>query len=390
VRVSTQPTTFGRRLGRRIRSFFVRDSPESVLDSALCKEQCIPGATPRRPGTITDVVLPGDSFFSSPTNAPESPVNTLVQGVQMTNPTRGVGPISSPHGVPREIRDGKVHKGIDIAMPIGTPIYAAHSGRVKTAQFSTSAGNFIEIVSDENNQVTTRYLHLSSFDVRAEATVTRGQLIGRSGNTGSSTGPHLHFDIRIGSPTANSINLPDISPNALFTQNQENPRSAPPAPSSTYADTSECEPCRQAQREQEQTRQEDATRAAVGERAERALRRFNNLKTILKYQEIMPDIMVSRIARASDGKESNSFGAAPGALSIKANMKMPGIAGLRIGELFWIDRMPLFYRAFGAFQTMTIEDEISISGWSTNITARFNYLGTAWKQSVVNQIRAST
>jgi murein DD-endopeptidase MepM/ murein hydrolase activator NlpD len=350
---------------------------ENILDSSLCRQECLTTTAPTP-------LVPTES-------ASESLVLTLVNGVPMTNPTRGVGPISSPYGVNRAFRGGEPHKGIDIAMPVGTAIYAAHSGKIKTAQNSTTAGNFIEIVSDQNNQITTRYLHLQAFAVGVGNDVTRGQLIGYSGDTGVTTGPHLHFEIRQGSPAINATTLIDLNPDALFTTNATNPRSVSPT-ASQYLDTLECVPCRDAEREiqraAEQARQEDRTRLAIGNRAERALRRFNNLRGILRYNEIMPDIMVSRIARDSNGNESNAFGAAPGTLAIKANMKMPGIAGLRVGELFWIDRMPLFYRAFGAFQTMTIEDDITISGWTTSVSARFNYLGAAWKQSVVNLIRS--
>jgi murein DD-endopeptidase MepM/ murein hydrolase activator NlpD len=362
----------------------------TTLGSALCSEECI-----ETPPT-------GSSQSSSQSNeatqaaiarlrGTESPILTNVEGVQMANPTQGVGRISSPHGVNRDFRGGARHKGIDIAMPVGTPIYAAHSGRIKTAQFSSSAGNFIEIISDENSQITTRYFHLNSFAVRS-GNVARSQLIGYSGNTGTSSGPHLHFEIRKGSPTANAKDLADQDPSALFTVNARNPRSVPTTLRVQYKNIRRCDPCREAQRvadlNQAQFDQARRTREAVDDRSARALRRFSNLLGILKYQEIMPDIMVSNIARDSNGNESNAFGAAPGSLSIKANMKMPGIAGLRVGELFWMDRMPLFYRAFGAFQTMTIEDDISLDGWTTSISARFNYLGAAWKQSIVNLIRS--
>lgn len=110
--------------------------------------------------------------------------------------------------------------------------------------------------------------------------------------------------------------------------------------------------------------------------------RFNNLKVLLKFYEPYPDWMVASIANSGDGVRSNAYGAAPGSLSISADLTLPGISGIRVGELFWIDRIPIFYRAFGAFQVMNYEHNISIDGWTTNINARFNYLGNSWKDSI--------
>jgi hypothetical protein len=98
--------------------------------------------------------------------------------------------------------------------------------------------------------------------------------------------------------------------------------------------------------------------------------------------------MVSEITRESNDSSPNSFGAAPGSLSISADIEMPGLNGLRVGEFFWIDRIPAFYRAFGAFQIMTIEDIIDTSGWRTKIHARFYYLGREWRQTVLDLFKS--
>lgn len=113
-------------------------------------------------------------------------------------------------------------------------------------------------------------------------------------------------------------------------------------------------------------------------------RNFPYLEVIFRYVESFPEIMVTAIRTDSDGNKANAFGAAPGSLSISADLQMPGINGIRVGELFWIDRIPAFYRAFGAFQIMSVEDTIGIDGWKTSIHSRFNYLGPAWRKSVLN------
>ena len=86
------------------------------------------------------------------------------------------------------------HPGIDIGAPMGTPIYAADSGYIIAAGWSTVGyGNMILI--NHGNGYLTRYGHLSAFAIEVGDSVKKGQLIGRVGSTGNSTGPHLHFEI---------------------------------------------------------------------------------------------------------------------------------------------------------------------------------------------------
>jgi hypothetical protein len=112
------------------------------------------------------------------------------------------------------------------------------------------------------------------------------------------------------------------------------------------------------------------------------LDRFVGLNDIFRYVEPYGDLMVANITRSSDGSRSNAFGAAPGALSIDAELVIPGVNGLRVGELFWVDRIPTYYKVFGAFQILGIEHTINNDGWKTKINAKFNYLGEAWKNAM--------
>ncbi|MBI5301678.1 MAG: M23 family metallopeptidase [Chloroflexi bacterium] len=86
------------------------------------------------------------------------------------------------------------HPGIDIGAPLGTPIYAADSGYVVTAGWSTVGYGFMILVNHGNGYVT-RYGHLSAFSVEVGDSVKKGAMIGRVGSTGNSTGPHLHFEV---------------------------------------------------------------------------------------------------------------------------------------------------------------------------------------------------
>ena len=91
--------------------------------------------------------------------------------------------------------DQKMHSGMDIAVPKGTEVYAVGNGRVIHAGFLGKAG--LAIIIDHGG-LETRYYHLNSVNVAQGLTVRRGDLIGLVGSTGASTGPHLHFETRVG------------------------------------------------------------------------------------------------------------------------------------------------------------------------------------------------
>ncbi len=104
-------------------------------------------------------------------------------------PSKGI--ISSTFGS----RWGKMHEGIDIASDTGTPIYAALDGIVTYAGVESGYGNLINVTSDNN--IVIYYGHCSSIETELKKTVHKGDLIGKVGSTGNSTGPHLHFEVRV-------------------------------------------------------------------------------------------------------------------------------------------------------------------------------------------------
>lgn len=87
------------------------------------------------------------------------------------------------------------HEGIDVSAPMGAPIVAPASGRVKTVTRERGYGNVLEI--DHGNGIVTRFAHTSRIVVREGQRVTRGQLVANVGNSGLSTGPHLHYEIHV-------------------------------------------------------------------------------------------------------------------------------------------------------------------------------------------------
>ena len=123
------------------------------------------------------------------------PMMAKAEGINF--PSRGS--ISSVFGE----RWGKTHKGIDIASKSGTPIYSALEGTVSYAGWESGYGNLIQVSSANDTIVI--YGHCSSIKVKPKAVVHKGDLIGKVGSTGHSTGPHLHFEVRVGGVAVNPI-----------------------------------------------------------------------------------------------------------------------------------------------------------------------------------------
>jgi murein DD-endopeptidase MepM/ murein hydrolase activator NlpD len=100
-------------------------------------------------------------------------------------------------------RGRRMHNGLDMAGPLGTPIYATGDGIVGRAQWVGGYGNYVEV--NHGGEIQTRYGHMSAILVQPGARVTRGQLIGRMGSTGRSTGSHLHYEVRIAGRPVNPM-----------------------------------------------------------------------------------------------------------------------------------------------------------------------------------------
>lgn len=104
------------------------------------------------------------------------------------------------------------HLGTDFAAPTGTPIYAASDGRVTRAGWASGYGNVVYV--DHGNGVETRYGHMSKIKTRRGRHVSRGDVIGLVGMTGTATGPHLHYEYRVNGKAKNAmhVDLPTANP----------------------------------------------------------------------------------------------------------------------------------------------------------------------------------
>jgi murein DD-endopeptidase MepM/ murein hydrolase activator NlpD len=123
---------------------------------------------------------------------------TLTLGaVPVRKPIMGEIDLSSGFGVRTDPFLGRpaMHTGLDFRSSIGDPVRATASGVVEAAGWSGGYGKMVEI--DHGNGFSTRYGHLSEIEVKVGQKIAIGQIVGRVGSTGRSTGPHLHYETRI-------------------------------------------------------------------------------------------------------------------------------------------------------------------------------------------------
>ena len=97
------------------------------------------------------------------------------------------------------------HKGIDLAAPIGTPIYATADGTISRSGWASGYGKLVII--NHGNGIESRYAHMSARSVNDGEAVKKGDIIGYVGSTGNSTGPHLHYEVRVEGVAINPVSF---------------------------------------------------------------------------------------------------------------------------------------------------------------------------------------
>lgn len=147
---------------------------------------------------VVAVVVPALSVTRTPqAQKPPSPAPNPTPPPTVTGSGAVAWPLAGQATSEFGFRWGRMHEGIDVGVPIGTPVRAAAAGRISSA--GTMGGYGVQITIEHAGGLSTRYAHLFSVAtglVMGDA-VAKGQFIGMSGNSGSSTGPHLHFETRI-------------------------------------------------------------------------------------------------------------------------------------------------------------------------------------------------
>lgn len=135
-----------------------------------------------------------------------TPAGQGLERVWASSPLPGAR-VTSPFGlrVHPVSRRREMHEGVDFAARIGTPVRSVAGGRIKFAGVQNGYGNVVKIAHPGGFE--TVYAHLSTIGVRRGQAVDEGQIIGKSGNTGTSTGPHLHFEFHVAGRLANPLQM---------------------------------------------------------------------------------------------------------------------------------------------------------------------------------------
>jgi murein DD-endopeptidase MepM/ murein hydrolase activator NlpD len=186
-------------LGRRQGSKLLRTFWKAIAVSALILIVAPIGLTVIASLAMANQLSGGGVFVAGHAGGMAGSITCPVMGAVVT---QGFGPTSAPFEPPG-FGYAHFHTGIDFAAPIGTPVTAASDGFVEAAGTQVDAlgiptgfGNYIKLaVGNREEQI---YGHLSSIYVAPNHVIKAGKIIGTVGSTGSSTGPHLHFEVRFG------------------------------------------------------------------------------------------------------------------------------------------------------------------------------------------------
>jgi murein DD-endopeptidase MepM/ murein hydrolase activator NlpD len=261
----------------------------------------------------------------------------------------------------------RAHKGIDIAAQPGTPIVASMDGTVIISTFSDSFGNYITL--DHGDGIKTRYGHMQTRLVQVGSRVRQGQQIGTVGSTGRSTGPHLHYEIIVNGeavdPKDVTRSFPQPSSNNTIGDSDAGFTSTPPS-------TGPVKPPAQNTVEQQKKTEEFKREATELRRAEVSRKFGNNILNLIA--DHLGD-MVNHITK--DGYVAsqlpNQF-VSPFPTTTSIAVEIQGIAGISIGDGFFVDKIPFMFQKHGVFQVTEVIDNVSERGWRTTIRGYFKML----------------
>ncbi len=211
--------TFKTALGAFAAVAFFSSAAPALANSAAAADIAAPlrAAQAAKSGTTAQGALGGvdeqfRKLFSSWQSLDKAPAFSVA-----TAPT-GISKVSIPSRIPVDgfrltseygmrihpvLGGRRAHKGIDLATAVGTPVHAPADGVVGRAEWFSSYGLYIQI--EHGGELQTRYGHLSRLNVAAGQFVHKGDVIGYVGTTGRSTGPHLHYEVRVAGESVNPM-----------------------------------------------------------------------------------------------------------------------------------------------------------------------------------------
>lgn len=291
---------------------------------------------------------------------------------------------------PHDASKRENHEGVDIRVPSGTPVYAVNKGKVIVSANqgerpgengkTTGYGGFVYI--KHSNNFISVYGHLRSRLVNVNDIVEAGEQIGISGGEtndphhGSSTGPHLHFQLEDESQTPYPRVLDSLIQKANVHGSSDNVQlevisakrrtltangkiGTPNNPTGADLDNERI--------------QVEANIEAVGLRRAEVTAKFGS--NVLTLTELNRGDMISRITL--DGYNNvikpNNF-VSPWPTTTSVVVEIMGIAGISVSDGFFVDRIPFTFEQHGVFQVVEVTDEVSPTGWRTKVRGYFKML----------------
>lgn len=195
----------------------VFSNPENTVETIKSDKKESEEYVPLEEPSLSAEIIAGGGEDIKVESKDEIPSNVSVESYvlnqNMVLPVEGN--VTSEFGVRTHPISGdlRFHAGIDIAAPKGTPIYSAFDGTVVLADYDQWNGNFLKVQHD--NGIMTVYCHCEKLNVKKGQVIRAGEIVATVGSTGSSTGPHLHFEIRIENVSYNPKNALEEAVNAV-------------------------------------------------------------------------------------------------------------------------------------------------------------------------------
>jgi murein DD-endopeptidase MepM/ murein hydrolase activator NlpD len=188
-----------------------------------------------RTALVDDIVIISRADDPEPASKPLVRQTSMIRSLGATANMPSIWPVSGiitsyygTRGNPFGGMSSEFHKGQDIAAPMGTGVIATADGVVVIAGWQRGYGRVVYL--DHGNGISTRYGHLSRIDVAEGQTIKRGDQLGLVGSSGRSTGPHLHYEVRVNGAAVNPGSyLPSIVPTTTTTNTAAPAPPAPPA-----------------------------------------------------------------------------------------------------------------------------------------------------------------
>jgi murein DD-endopeptidase MepM/ murein hydrolase activator NlpD len=292
------------------------------------------------------------------------------------------------------------HKGLDLRAITGTPVKAVKSGVVELATEGI-IGYGTAVYIKHSDGFESRYGHLSKLNVTAGTKVKGGQVIGFTGNTGTSSGPHLHFEMRkdgvivnpedslrtVGPLQYKQIDgsISDIAPSDVMIGSGNTPTvpnvplQYPSSDSTRSSVTPVIQSSSKNQSPKELTETPSSTTSTYSEDVEKYMKEVQQkfgegIRSLIAPSTSMLRNWITQDGYSKIGKRIINGFVTPFPTKTSVEVKIPGIAGLSISDGFMVDKLPMIFSQYGVFQVIEITDNVSEQGWYTTVKGYFKLL----------------